>query len=177
MSNKNQNQHQEQSKAIEKIGKTEEEIRSEIKEEVRAEVRKEIEDEEGKTEEKKLTFKEATECMEIGHFRLKEGFGKHRIHGQVTCEIQGRKGKRVVEVGDILLCPPYMVRHFMDKFERIDSHSKSQEEMEVSEKPEAPPTMIHKGKDRYDVISATGLKINHGFLSKEEAGELVQSYA
>lgn len=135
-------------------------------------------EEEGKPKEQKpriKTFEEATMDMEVGEFRLKKGYNKHYIHQNPLCKVKGRNGQRVVFEGDILLCPPYLIEAFRDKFERMDA-SDTKEEIEIKEKVKSPPTMHQKGKGKYDVMY-DGMKINDQFLGKKQAEELIQAYA
>lgn len=123
----------------------------------------------------KGTFEEATQGMDIGEFRLKKGYGKHYINNHPECRIKGRAKQGVVMEGDILQCPPYKLDGVRDKFERIDAPDTTTVDIEVREKPKAPPTMHQKGKGKYDVMY-DGIKINDVFLSKKEAQALIQTY-
>lgn len=108
---------------------------------------------------------------ERGRFRLKTK-GKHYLHTDPLSEIEGKKHQRVAEQGDIILCPPYKLQAFKDKFERLDA----QPVVEAPVKEEVVNVEIkHKGKGRYDVIK-DGLRINDTFLTKEQAEELATAY-
>lgn len=130
------------------------------------------------TEEKSVitTFEEATEGVEVGEYRLKKGYGKHYLNSQKECRIKEKHMSRVVMEGDVLQCPPYKLDGIRDKFERIDAPDTNSVDVEVREKPKAPPTMHQKGRGKYDVMY-DGIKINDVFLSKKEAQDLIQSYA
>jgi hypothetical protein len=106
-----------------------------------------------------------------GEFRLRRGYGKHII-GKTNKDltIKGKRLKRVVEVGDVLVCPPSRVAAFMDKFERIDVLPEKAKPIQKQLKKQ------HKGGGRYDVINErTRVKLNADFLTKDEADEMIAS--
>lgn len=123
----------------------------------------------------KGTFEEETKGMEVGEFKLKENCGKHRMNGHKLCKIKERNGQDVVFPGDVLMCPPFVIEAFRDKFDRLDAPEDAKEAVELREIPKEPPTMHQKGKGKYDVMY-DDIKINDVFLSKKEAQALIQTY-
>ncbi len=123
----------------------------------------------------KTTFEEETAGMDVGEFKLKKGYGRHRINGHKLCKIKGRNGQDIVFPGDVLLCPPYVIKAFRDKFDRLDAPEDAKEAVEMREVPKDPPTMHQKGKGKYDV-KYDGIKINDHYLTKKEAQDLIQTY-
>lgn len=125
-----------------------------------------------KKEELKKEFRERPP-VEMGEYQRIKDHGKHYIHDHPLMSIKGKKFKRVVEGGDILICPPYLVKHFMDAYVRIDAAAQTQEEIETQED-EAGKPKIEEVAGGYNVLSALGVKLNSGVLTKEEAEELLQ---
>jgi len=122
-----------------------------------------------KFDRKSFKRKEVPEGM--GEFRLRKGFGKHILsENNKDMTIKGKRLKRIVEPGDILVCPPSKVGAFMDKFMRIDVLPKKEKVEQKRLKRE------HHGGGRYNVINiVSGVKLNDGFLTKDEANEMIVS--
>lgn len=108
---------------------------------------------------------------ERGRFQLITK-GKHYLHADPLSEIEGKKHQRVAEQGDVIVCPPYKLQPFMDKFKRLDA----QPCVDAPVKEEVADVKIeHRGGGKYNVIK-DGQKINDTFLTKEQAEELAAAY-
>lgn len=123
---------------------------------------------------KEFEKEETTPKIKMGEFQLNRGCGNHYIHNHPLCSIKGKPNKRVVEEGDILICPPSVVSAFTDKFTRLDAGAKSQEELEAEEEVRARPSMREEEDGKYSVFNSQGIKLNDSPLTKSEARELLQ---
>ena len=111
--------------------------------------------------------------MDIGEFQMKENHGKHYIHGHPLCSIKGKPYKSIVESGDILVCPLYLIESFMDKFVRIDAGAATQEEIEMKEQAKSKPR-LEQVAGGYNVLNSSGVRLNNKPLNEEQASELLQ---
>jgi len=94
-------------------------------------------------------------------FKLKAGMGKHHIR---------RTGRMVVlKPGDKIDCEKYELGGAIFKFEQLEPDPPPPE-------PKLGLKAVHRGAGKWDVLNeATGVKINDGLLTKEEAQELALS--
>ncbi len=110
--------------------------------------------------------------VSMGRFQMKVS-SKHYLNGHPLCSIEGKPGKDVVQKGDILICPPFIIKSFLDKFTRLDKPELSIEEEAAIEEEAIKPRIEKVGNKQYNVLSADGFKINNDPLTHKQAKELL----
>jgi len=95
---------------------------------------------------------------ETAKFRMRPGMGAHRYKG------------KTYHPGDVIECPPYTLRHCIDKFEQLDGGPVTEVEVEPRTEPAKALEIVYKKGGYYDVLNpATGKPINANGLRKAEA--------
>lgn len=96
------------------------------------------------------------------------------------------KGLKCYLPGDIIECSEYEIRNFLDTFELVSekqpAENTAKEEPEVESETKDGPIVEnvpvlrieHKGRGKYNVVTASGSAVNDRPLTKDEAWSLIR---